>query len=139
MFCTSGMSVAASFNIPVYYFFTTCACSMAHLLYFPTLHANTTTSIKDMNTFINLPGLPSIFSSEMPEAMLDRTSTDYSNVLDFSVHIPKSAGVIINTFDSLESQSIKAITDGLFLDIDSLRTRSKNSDAWDLILELCCG
>lgn len=45
--------------------------------------------------------------------LLDRTSSDYSDFLVFCENLPKSAGIIVNTFDSLEPKAIKAITDGL--------------------------
>ncbi|KAI3757681.1 hypothetical protein L6452_05224 [Arctium lappa] len=113
LFCTPAMTVADNLNIPVYYFFTSGACCLAQFLYFPTLHRTTTGSFKDMNTLIHSPGLPPIPSSEMVSPLLDRTSSDYSDFLVFSGHLPKSSGIIVNTFDSLEPKAIKAITDGL--------------------------
>lgn len=107
------MAVAANLNIPVYYFFTSGACCLAQVLYFPTLHRTTTGSFKDMNSIIHSPGLPPISSSDMGSPILDRTTSDYSDFLVLSEHLPKSAGIIINTFDSLEPKAIKAITDGL--------------------------
>ncbi|KAI3757680.1 hypothetical protein L6452_05223 [Arctium lappa] len=107
------MTVAADLNIPVYYFYTSGACCLAQYLYFPTLHRTTTGSFKDMNTLIHSPGLPPIPSSELPSPLLDRTSPVYSDFLVFCEQLPKSAGIIVNTFDSLEPKAIKAITDGL--------------------------
>ncbi|KAJ0753146.1 putative UDP-glucuronosyl/UDP-glucosyltransferase, UDP-glycosyltransferase family [Helianthus annuus] len=92
-FCTTVMPVADNLNLPVYYFFTSGACCLAQFLYLPTIHKTTTKSFKDMNTLIHSPGLPPIPSSDM--------------------HFPKSAGIIINTFDSLESKAIKALNDGV--------------------------
>lgn len=106
------MSVANNFNLPVYYFFTSGACCLAQFLYMPTLHKTTTKSFKDMNTLIHSPGLPPIPSSDMVSPLLDRTSIDYSSFLETCEHLPKSSGIIINTFDSLEPKAIKAITDG---------------------------
>ncbi|KAL4557030.1 hypothetical protein LXL04_035200 [Taraxacum kok-saghyz] len=113
LFCTPAMSLAASFNIPVYYFFTSGACCLAQFLYFPTIHRTTDESFKDMNKLLQSPGLPPIPSSEMISPLLDRTSTDYSDFLGFCENLPNSAGIIVNTFESLEPKPIKAITDGL--------------------------
>nr|ACB56924.1 glycosyltransferase UGT88A8 [Pilosella officinarum] len=113
LFCTPAMSLAANFNIPVYYFFTSGACCLAQFLYLPTLHRTTNESFKDMNKLIHSPGLPPIPSSEMIDPLLDRTSTDYSDFLHFCEHCPKSAGIIVNTFDALEPKAIKAIIKGL--------------------------
>lgn len=104
--------MATNLNIPVYYFSTSGACCLAQLLYFPTLHKNTNISFKDMNTLVHSPGLPPIPSSDMLGPLLDRTSSDYSDFLEFSKQLPESAGIIINTFESLEPKVIKAITNG---------------------------
>ncbi|KAD4585953.1 hypothetical protein E3N88_23554 [Mikania micrantha] len=112
-FCTAAMSVARRFNLPVYYFFTSGACCLALFLYIPTIHRTTTGSFKDMNTLIQFPGLPPIPSSDMVVPLLDRTTTDYSDFLEICEQFPKSAGIIINTFDSLEPRVIKAITEGV--------------------------
>ncbi|KAJ0887897.1 putative UDP-glucuronosyl/UDP-glucosyltransferase, UDP-glycosyltransferase family [Helianthus annuus] len=112
-FCTTVMPVADNLNLPVYYFFTSGACCLAQFLYLPTIHKTTTKSFKDMNTLIHSPGLPPIPSSDMVVPLLDRTTTDYSDFLEVCEHFPKSAGIIINTFDSLESKAIKALNDGV--------------------------
>nr|BEP30489.1 6'deoxychalcone 4'-O-glucosyltransferase [Dahlia pinnata] len=115
MFCATAKPVADSFNVPVYYFLTSGACCLAQILYIPTLHRTTTKSFKDMNAHIHAPGLPPIPSWEMPEPLLDRTSANYWNALEMCKQLPKSGGIIINTFDSLERKAIKAITDGVCL------------------------
>ncbi|KAF5790533.1 putative UDP-glucuronosyl/UDP-glucosyltransferase [Helianthus annuus] len=113
LFCTSAMAAAAILNIPVYYFITSGACCVVELLYFLTLDRNYPGSFKDMNRLVYSPGLPPIPSSDMPAAVLDRSSTDYAGFLELSYHMPKSAGIIVNTFDSLEPKPLKAIRDGL--------------------------
>ena len=45
--------------------------------------------------------------------MLDREDKAYEFFLDMSVHLPRSAGIIINTFEALEPRAVKAISDGL--------------------------
>ncbi|KAI7754495.1 hypothetical protein M8C21_012820 [Ambrosia artemisiifolia] len=112
-FCTTVMPVADNYNVPVYYFFTSGACCLAHFLYLPTIHKTTTKSFKDMNTLVHTPGLPPIHSSDMVVPLLDRTSTDYSDFLEVCEHFPKSAGIIVNTFESLEPKAIRAITEGV--------------------------
>ncbi|MFS7969211.1 putative UDP-glucuronosyl/UDP-glucosyltransferase, UDP-glycosyltransferase family [Helianthus anomalus] len=112
-FCSPAMSLAENIYVPVYYFFTSGACCLAQLLYMPTIHKTTTESFKDMHTLIHSPGLPPIPSSDMILPLLDRTSPDYSDFLRKCDQLPKAAGIIINTFDSLEPKAIKAINDGV--------------------------
>ncbi|KAL1813778.1 hypothetical protein ACET3Z_023843 [Daucus carota] len=113
MFCSSASDVASAINIPTYYFFTSAASSLSILLYLPTLHQKITTSFKDLNAFIQCPGLPPIFSSDMSNPLLDRNSMEYKYFMELAAQIAKSDGIIINTFHSLEPRAITAISDGL--------------------------
>ncbi|KAK1431759.1 hypothetical protein QVD17_08379 [Tagetes erecta] len=113
VFCTSPMAAAKDLNILFYYFFTSGACVAVEVLYFPTLDQNYLGSFRDMNKLVYSPGLPPIPSSDMPTVVLDRDSMLYSGFLQFARQLPKSAGIITNTFDALEPNPIKAIRDGL--------------------------
>lgn len=66
-----------------------------------------------MNTLLHFPSLPPILSSDMPKPMLERTSREYVCLIDFLTQMPKSDGIIVNTFESLEPKAVKAIMDGL--------------------------
>ncbi|PSS33026.1 UDP-glycosyltransferase [Actinidia chinensis var. chinensis] len=112
-FCTPALSVAAELKVPAYYFFTCGASSLASFLYFSTLHRSTNKSFKDLNTYLDIPGLPPILATDMPTPTLDRNDKAYEFFLNVSNQFPKSAGIIVNTFELLESRSINAITNGL--------------------------
>nr|BAK55747.1 UDP-glucose glucosyltransferase [Gardenia jasminoides] len=113
-FCTSAMPYSNNLGIPVYYFFTSGAAAVALFLYFPTIHKQTSESFKDLvQTKFDVPGLPPIPATQMPEPVLDRDDPAYDDILYYSVHLPKSSGIIVNTFDELEPIALKAITDGL--------------------------
>ncbi|XP_034710734.1 LOW QUALITY PROTEIN: UDP-glycosyltransferase 88A1-like [Vitis riparia] len=112
-FCTSALSVANELSIPCYYFFTSGANCLACFAYLHTIHQNTSKSFKELNTHIHIPGLPPIPASDMAKPILDRTDKAYEFFLDMSFHLPKSAGIIVNTFEVLEARALKAISDGL--------------------------
>ncbi|KAL0400672.1 UNVERIFIED_CONTAM: UDP-glycosyltransferase 88B1 [Sesamum latifolium] len=112
MFCACALPIAAELNIPAYYYIASGACNLALLSHFPTLHNATTKSFRDMNTLLHVPGIPPIPSSEISQPMLDRNSMDYENFLNFTRNFPNSAGIIVNTFESLETKSLKAIREG---------------------------
>ncbi|GLT65281.1 hypothetical protein SLA2020_377200 [Shorea laevis] len=114
-FCFHALSVAANLNIPGYYFFTSGAGSLAYFLYLSTMHRSTSKSFKDLDadTLLEIPGLPPIPSSDTPKPLLDRTDEAYKCFLDCSISMAKSAGIIVNTFESLEPRVLKAISDGL--------------------------
>ncbi|KAL5746431.1 hypothetical protein ACOSP7_027577 [Xanthoceras sorbifolium] len=112
-FCSYVLSVASELKLPAYFFFTSGAGCLALFLYFPTLHENTTRSFKDIKTLFDVPGAPPILSTDMPKSLLERDDEAYRCFLHSSTQMPKSAGIIVNTFASLEPRSIRAITDGL--------------------------
>ncbi|XP_042500176.1 UDP-glycosyltransferase 88B1-like [Macadamia integrifolia] len=113
-FCTVAFDVAAHLDIPVYYYFTSGAAALATFLYFPTLHENTNQiSFKDRRTNLDIPGLPPLLATDMPEPMLDRNKEAYHGFLDMCSHFRKAAGILVNTFEALEPRAIEAISLGL--------------------------
>ncbi|RVX01823.1 UDP-glycosyltransferase 88B1 [Vitis vinifera] len=112
-FCTTALSVASQLNIPCYYFFTSGACCLASYLYLPFIHQQTTKSFKDLNTHLHIPGLPPVPASDMAKPILDREDKAYEFFLNMFIHLPRSAGIIVNTFEALEPRSVKTILDGL--------------------------
>ncbi|KAF5451154.1 hypothetical protein F2P56_031443 [Juglans regia] len=112
-FCTHALSVAVNLNIPGYYFYTSSASCLASFLYLPTLHRNTTKSFKDLNAIVEVPGIPPVPSWDMPKPVLDRFDKAYEYFLDSSIKMAKSAGILVNSFESLESRGISAISNGL--------------------------
>jgi len=102
-----------SLHIPTYYYYSSCASTLAVLLFLPTLHNQTAKSFKDLDgTLLHIPGLPPIKASYMPQPLLQRDDPTYHFFLNFGSCLPKSKGIIVNTFDSLEPHSIKSIADG---------------------------
>ncbi|KAG5227459.1 UDP-glycosyltransferase 88A [Salix suchowensis] len=113
-FCSSGLSVANELDIPGYFFLTSGACFLAFFLHLPTLHQKTSRSFKDMkDQYLDIPGLPPILATDMPNPFLDRDNQAYQHFLNFSTQFPQASGIMINTFELLESKVIKAISDGL--------------------------
>ncbi|KAJ6738394.1 GLYCOSYLTRANSFERASE [Salix koriyanagi] len=112
-FCSAALSVAKELNIPAHYHFTCGAGVLAVLLYFPTIHDTTTKSFKDLKTLLHIPGVPPIPSTDMPVAMLEREDKAYEYIKDSSSCFPELAGVIVNTFESLEPRAVKTASEGL--------------------------
>lgn len=112
-FCTSALPVVEDMGIPAYYFFTSGAAALAVYLYFPTINGEIGGSFKDlMSTQFRIPGLPILRAIHMPEPVLDRNDPAYNDILQFSLYLPKSKGIIVNTFEYLEPIPIRAIANG---------------------------
>ncbi|XP_022734355.1 UDP-glycosyltransferase 88A1-like [Durio zibethinus] len=112
-FCSVALKVASDLDLPTYCFYTSCAGSLASLLYLPTLHKNFTGNLEDLNLLLDIPGVPPIPTSDMPTPTLKRDKKIYEIFLDISTCLLQSAGIIMNTFESIEPRAIKTIGDGL--------------------------
>ncbi|KAL5718550.1 hypothetical protein ACHQM5_011439 [Ranunculus cassubicifolius] len=112
-FCTPALEVANQLNIPCFYFFASGIAALALFLHLPTVHKNTTKSFKDLDIDINVPGLPSISTSDLPQPCLDRTDNVYEHFLHLCTQLSKSQGILVNSFESLEPRAFKAVSDGL--------------------------
>ncbi|XP_044467696.1 UDP-glycosyltransferase 88A1-like [Mangifera indica] len=112
-FCYAALSVTAKLNIPTYEFFTSGAGCLSLMLCFPSMHKNTTKNFKDMDALLHIPGIPPIPAKDVPTPMLERDDKIYQFLLDASTLLPKSAGIIANTFGSLEPRAVKTLTDEL--------------------------
>ncbi|KAK7259849.1 hypothetical protein RIF29_25464 [Crotalaria pallida] len=113
MFCTSALSIGAKMGIPVYYFFTSGAAVLALYCYLPKIHDQTNQSFKDLNAELQIPGNTPLKAFHMPEPVLNRNDAAYWDMLYFCTHLPKSNGIIVNSFEELEPMAVKAISDGL--------------------------
>lgn len=77
------------------------------------MHEKISKSFKDIDTLLEFPGLPPVPSSDIPKPVLDRNDKSYECFLECAFSGARSAGILINTFESLEPRVIKAISDGL--------------------------
>lgn len=111
-FCSVALEVVSDLDLPTYFYYTACAGALASSLYLPTLHKNFTGNFQDLNLVVDIPGVPPIPSSDLPTPLLKRNNV-YEIFLDISTCLLNSAGIIVNTFDSLEPRAIKTIVDGL--------------------------
>ncbi|MED6132516.1 hypothetical protein PIB30_019847 [Stylosanthes scabra] len=114
LFCTSAMDAASCMGIPVYYFFTSGAAMLSLYTYFPVIHEQTEKSLKDLKVELRVPGMTAAVKAwEMPEPLLDREDPCYGEMVYFCSELPRSSGILVNTFRELEVNAVKAIEEGL--------------------------
>nr|KYP69678.1 Anthocyanidin 5,3-O-glucosyltransferase [Cajanus cajan] len=113
--CSQSLSIASQLNLPAYIFVPFGASGFSSFLYLPTLHDTYNKSFKELNIFLNIPGVPPMPTCDMPKPMLERNDESYKSLLNCSLAAPKAAGYIVNTFEAFEASSIKAISNGLAL------------------------
>lgn len=114
LFCTSALCVGKELQIPTFYFYTSGAAGLAAFLQFPQLltHEKMNQSFRDLpTTEFQFLGVPPIKANQMPEPLLDRDDPGFDDFMNFCSNLPKSNGIIANTFDALEPKAIKSIAE----------------------------
>ncbi|KAL6845105.1 hypothetical protein ACP4OV_024600 [Aristida adscensionis] len=113
MFCTDALDVAAELKLPVYTFFASGASDLAVLIHLPYIQANMNTSFRELgDSLLSLPGAPPFKASDLPEVVKDDGEVAKS-ILRMFERMPASNGILINTFESLETRAVRALKDGL--------------------------
>nr|Q6VAA7.1 RecName: Full=UDP-glycosyltransferase 88B1 [Stevia rebaudiana]AAR06919.1 UDP-glycosyltransferase 88B1 [Stevia rebaudiana] len=111
-FVNAAFQISKSLDLPTYYFFTSGASGLCAFLHLPTIYKTYSGNFKDLDTFINIPGVPPIHSSDMPTVLFDKESNSYKNFVKTSNNMAKSSGVIANSFLQLEERAAQTLRDG---------------------------
>lgn len=114
MFSSTALPIGAEMGIPVYYFFTSGAAALAAYLHMPVIDRRVGGRVfKDSpDLLIEIPGLPAIPATEMPEPLLDAKDPAYPEMVYFCESFRKSDGILVNTFDELETVAMEAVVGG---------------------------
>jgi len=115
LFCTHAIDVATKVGVPVYKFFASGAGTLAIFAQLPALLAGRQTSLKELGDkpleFLGVPSMPAshLVTSllESPEDELCRT------MMQILERHADTHGVLVNTFESLESRALQALRDPL--------------------------
>ncbi|TXG71035.1 hypothetical protein EZV62_005970 [Acer yangbiense] len=111
LFCFPALEIASELNIPAYYFFTSGASCLAVFHQLPNLYETTSQDFNDLHTtFLNLPDFPPIPLSHMPVPVLFRNNPECLYLIECATHLKKSAGIIVNSFESLEPKAVKLLS-----------------------------
>ncbi|KAI3944598.1 hypothetical protein MKW98_021056 [Papaver atlanticum] len=121
MFCSASLQVTTKLQIPSYFFYTSGANAFTVLLHLPALN-NSWKSVVDHadvrslllpNTYLNIPGLPPILSTDLPSSSLNPKDASHEPFMFISKTAVQAKGIIVNSFESLEPRAVKAIKGGL--------------------------
>lgn len=116
LFCAAMIEVCTSLNIPSYVLYITSASNLSVMFYHPTMDAEMKQySLKDLDGSIKVPGFPSLPAVDFPDPMQDRSDPLYHLFLRNSYRLFKADGILINTFEDLESRIIQALVNGELL------------------------
>ncbi|GJN17755.1 hypothetical protein PR202_gb04851 [Eleusine coracana subsp. coracana] len=114
MFCPDALDVAAELELPVYFFYASAAGDLAVFLHMPSFQAKMTTSFQELgdDAVLSLPGAPPFKVVDMPaDAIKDSEAAKL--IWRMFERMPESDGILVNTFESLETRAVNALRDGL--------------------------
>ncbi|MED6212110.1 hypothetical protein PIB30_080157 [Stylosanthes scabra] len=101
------LPVATAIGVPHYILFTSSASMFSFYSFFPTAAE----SLSDCDGF-NIPGLSFVSKSLMPLQLMDREGVFRKLFMEDSPKLLKLHGVFLNTFEELESDTLKALNLG---------------------------
>jgi len=111
-FCSTMFDVAAELRIPTYVFFTCAASMLSVTLSLPKLVSEIPISFKDADFPIEVPGTPPIPGRDMPTPLQDRSDEAFYWFHHHSLRLWEVTGILLNTFEDLEPEAIKALVEG---------------------------
>ncbi|KAE8798714.1 anthocyanidin 5,3-O-glucosyltransferase-like [Hordeum vulgare] len=113
-FCADAIDVAAELGVPAYVFYTGSASSLAVNLYLPRMQAEIgDASLGEIGDApLSFPGNRPFKPTDLPELALDRHNEVYKSFLHAFQRMPESRGIVVNTFEWLETTALRAIRDG---------------------------
>ncbi|KAF0919062.1 hypothetical protein E2562_028282 [Oryza meyeriana var. granulata] len=113
MFCGDALDIAAELGLPAYSFFPSSASDLAVSLNLPSMRDSINTSFGELRgTIISFPGIVPFKASELPSEILNNNEAS-ELILHMFVRMSESRGIRVNTFESLETGALRALSDRL--------------------------
>lgn len=109
------LEFSTNLKIASYILFIASASNFSLMCYHPKMDAKMKEPLKDLDGSVKVPGLPSIPAQDFPDPMLDKSDPLYRLFLSNSYRLLKADGILINTFQDLESGCIQALVNGEML------------------------
>ncbi|CAO2194611.1 unnamed protein product [Urochloa humidicola] len=110
MFCGDALDVAAELDLPAHYFY---ASGAGDLAVFVNLSRMPTASFADLgDSLVSFPGAPPFRASDLPKEVVNG-SPGAKAILGALCRMPEADGILVNTLESLETQAVSALREGL--------------------------
>ncbi|WVZ68930.1 hypothetical protein U9M48_017802 [Paspalum notatum var. saurae] len=115
LFCTHAIDVAAKLGVPVYKFFASGAGTLAVFAQLPALLAGRQTGLKEQgDSPIEFLGVPPMPASHLVKSLLESPDDELcGTTMKILKRHTGTRGVLVNTFESLESRALQALRDPL--------------------------
>ncbi|KAI3722775.1 hypothetical protein L2E82_33856 [Cichorium intybus] len=109
IFSTESWVIADELRMPKYVFVTGNAWFTGLLTYSPVLDKEVIGQYVDQTEPFEIPGCKPVRPVEVVDPMLDRDDEDYRVYLELTVGVTLADGMLINTWEKLEPQSLDAL------------------------------
>ncbi|KAM0871398.1 hypothetical protein ACQ4PT_039416 [Festuca glaucescens] len=115
MFCIHALDVCVKFGIPVYTFFTSAASCLSILTQFLAQIAGRQTGLKELgDTPLNFLSVPQMPASHLIKELLEHPEDELCKAMTNTwKRNTETMGVLVNTFESLESRAVQSLRDPL--------------------------
>jgi hypothetical protein len=115
MFCVHALDVCVKLRIPVYTFFASGAACLSVFTQFPALIAGRQTGLKEIgDTPLDFLGVPPMPASHLVKEMLEDPEDEMCKAMTNTwKRNTETMGVLVNTFESLESRAVRSLRDPL--------------------------
>ncbi|KAK1586358.1 hypothetical protein Q3G72_001734 [Acer saccharum] len=111
LFGTEAMAVADEFEMLKYVFITTNAWYVATSIYTPTVEENVLDDHTNRKLPLKIPGCRPVRFEDTIEPFLYRNDPVFKWYLSLGMGMTKADGVLVNTWEDLESKSLEALRD----------------------------
>ncbi|OVA12137.1 UDP-glucuronosyl/UDP-glucosyltransferase [Macleaya cordata] len=106
------LRVTSQLHLPNYILFTASAKMLSLCAYFPTILESST----EIDESFQIPGSSPMPKSWVPPVLFDLSSLFTTQFIENSCIMVESNGILINTFESLERETLEALNDGKVVD-----------------------
>nr|XP_015887616.2 hydroquinone glucosyltransferase-like [Ziziphus jujuba var. spinosa] len=97
------------FNIPSFVYFPSPATLLLLILHAPKLDQKVSCDFKNLPEPVKIPGFIPIHGKDLPDPFLERKREMYKQMLRLSKRLVSVEGIVVNTFENMESGAIKAL------------------------------
>nr|UXB92764.1 glycosyltransferase [Helleborus thibetanus] len=110
MFGTGTYELSREFKVPPYMFFPSTSMVLTLILHMEELHEKYgQTEFRDIPEPIALPGCVPFKGVDIFNPAMDKTSDAYTWIVEASKFYSSADGILLNTYDSLESETLQAL------------------------------
>ncbi|KAJ8550077.1 hypothetical protein K7X08_033784 [Anisodus acutangulus] len=123
IFCTQILPIAEEFNIPKYAYHPTTAWTISLALYCQVFDKEIEGEYVDLKEPLKIPGCKALRVDDVVDPLLDRSDQQYEEYIKLGMEYASFDGILINTWEDLEPETIKALRNN-----DKLRSVLKVPD-----------